>query len=161
MINILLLKLYHKMIYYNNRLRIFKLKILGAQIGVGTTSYGRFSIINIPNLIIGKNSTINEGVHINCRDKVQIGNNVHISSNVQIHTGKLIIDVFPRIHEKQPIFIENDVWLASNVVVLAGVTIGEKSIIAAGSIVTKDIPANSLAMGIPARVIKKIKNDLD
>jgi acetyltransferase-like isoleucine patch superfamily enzyme len=156
MIKIILSKLYHKLFFYKNGLRIFKLKVLGAQIGHGTISYGRFSIINIPNLIIGTNSTINEGVHINCRDKVKIGNNVHISSNVQIHTGKLIIDVFPRVHEKQPILIENDVWLASNVVVLAGVTIGEKSIIAAGSIVTKDVPANSLAMGIPARVVKKI-----
>jgi acetyltransferase-like isoleucine patch superfamily enzyme len=155
-LNIILNKIYHKCLYFSNKIRILKLKIFGAKIGKGTMSYGQFSVINIPNLVIGAGSTINEGVHINCRDKVEIGDNVHISSNVQIHTGKLIIDVFPRVHDKKPIIIENDVWLASNVVVLAGVTIGEKSIIAAGSVVAKDIPSNSLAMGIPAKVVKVI-----
>jgi maltose O-acetyltransferase len=152
----LIRRIHQKYLFHINRIRILKLQILGGRISNGVKSYGRFTVVNAPNLIVGDNSVINEGVHINCRDKVKIGDNVHISSNVQIHTGKLIIDVFPRVHNKEPITIGNDVWLASNVVVLAGVTIGEKSIIAAGSVVTKDIPANSLAMGIPAKVVKVI-----
>lgn len=144
--------LYQKYLFYINKIRVKKLKILGARVGKNVKSYGRFSVINIPNLTIGDNTTINEGVHINCRSIVEIGNNVHISTNVQIHTGKLIMDQFPRVHTKEPIIIKDDVWIASSAVILAGVTIGEKSIVAAGSIVTKDIPPNSLAMGVPASV---------
>ncbi|MDO8316019.1 MAG: acyltransferase [Flavobacterium sp.] len=149
-------KIYQKYLFHINRIRILKLQILGGKISKGVKSYGRFTVVNAPNLIIGENSIINEGVHINCRSIVNIGKDVHLSSNVQIHTGKLQIDKLSRIHSKAPITIENNVWLASAVIVLAGVKIGENSIVAAGSVVTKDIPANSLAMGIPAIVKRKI-----
>jgi maltose O-acetyltransferase len=151
-----LYKLYLKYHFYTNKLRIRRLKYFGATIGNGTIAYGRFTVINIPNLIIGSNTTINEGVHINCRSSVEIGNNVHISSNVQLHTGKLHLDLLPRIHDKAHIIIEDNVWLACNVVILAGIKIGKNSVVAAGSIVTKDVPPNSLVMGIPAKVIREI-----
>lgn len=57
------------------------------------------------------------------------------------------------------IVIENNVWLGSNVVVLPGVTIGENPVIGAGAVVTKNIPANSLAMGIPCRVVREITDE--
>lgn len=57
------------------------------------------------------------------------------------------------------VIIEEDVWCGANVTILKGVTIGRSSIIAAGSVVTKDIPAYSIAGGIPAKVIKKKWND--
>ncbi len=57
------------------------------------------------------------------------------------------------------ITIENDCWLASNVVVCAGVTIGEGCVIGAGSVVTRDIPPNSLAAGNPCRVIRQITEE--
>ena len=155
MLNILH-RIYQKYLFYRNKHRILKLKMLGAKIDKGVRCYGRFTVVNIPNLVIAETSIINEGVHINCRSKVEIGKDVHISSNVQIHTGKLQLDKSARIHTHAPISIGNNVWLASAVIVLAGVKIGENSVIAAGSVVTKDIPANSLAMGIPAKVIKSI-----
>jgi maltose O-acetyltransferase len=149
-------RVYQKYLYVRNKLRIKKIKILGGDIAKGVKSYGRFTVVNIPNLIVGENSIINEGVHINCRNIVKIGKNVHISSNVQIHTGRLQIDKLERIHTSEPIIIKNNVWVASAVVILAGVTIGENTVIAAGSIVTNNIPPNSIAMGIPAKVIKSI-----
>ena len=57
--------------------------------------------------------------------------------------------------------IGNDVWLGANVTILPGVTIGDNVIVGAGAVVTKDIPDNSLALGVPARVVKEIENDLD
>ena len=56
--------------------------------------------------------------------------------------------------------IGNDVWLGANVTVLPGVTIGNNVVIGAGAVVNKDIPDNSLAVGVPAKVIKEIENDL-
>ena len=90
--NIIIHKIYQKYLFYKNRFRILKLHLLGGSISKGVQSYGRFTVLNIPNLIIGENSKINEGVHINCRSNVIIGKDVHLSSNVQIHTGKLQID---------------------------------------------------------------------
>lgn len=55
----------------------------------------------------------------------------------------------------KPIVIEDDVWIAARVNVMAGVTIGKGSVIGAGSVVTKDIPPYSIAVGTPAKVIKK------
>ena len=56
----------------------------------------------------------------------------------------------------KPIIVENNVWICSNVTVLAGVTIGENSIIGSGSVVIKDIPPNSFAVGVPCKVVKQL-----
>lgn len=59
----------------------------------------------------------------------------------------------------KPITIGNDVWIGGNCTILPGVTIGNNVIIAAGAVVTKDIPGNCLAAGVPAKVIKQLEND--
>ena len=60
-----------------------------------------------------------------------------------------------------PFYIEKNVWIGANVTVLPGVTIGKGSIIAAGAVVTKDVPANMIAAGVPAKVIRKVKKDAE
>ncbi len=152
----MLKKIYKRYFIYLNKWRIHKLRFLGANIGVQVKSYGRFTVMNPENLYIGEKSTINEGVHISCRDKVKIGKGVRISTSVQIHSGKLDLDSFPRIHTHAPIIIEDNVWLATGVIVLAGITIHENSVVSAGSVVTKDVPANCLVAGVPAKKIKEI-----
>jgi len=127
-------------------------------VGTNVKSYGRFTVIGHPNLIIGNNSTINEGVHFDCRDKVMIGSNVRISSNVKFHTGKLTVS-FPRKHLQQPIIIEDNVWISSSVVITAGVNIGKNSIVAAGAVVTKNIPPNCMVAGVPAKIIRNFVVD--
>lgn len=57
--------------------------------------------------------------------------------------------------------IGNDVWLGANVTVLPGVTIGNNVVVGAGAVVSKDIPDNSLALGVPARIVRKLENDID
>ncbi len=98
--------------------------------------------------------------------KVIIGDNVTLASMVTIidHShGKgdysdIDIPVMKRtLGVKGDIIIEDNVWLAEGVVVLANVRIGKNAIIGANSVVTRDIPANSVAVGIPAKVIKTIK----
>jgi maltose O-acetyltransferase len=60
----------------------------------------------------------------------------------------------------KPVNIGNDVWIGGNVVILPGVTIGNNCVVAAGAVVTKDVPDNSLVAGVPAKVIKTLPNDV-
>ena len=113
--------------------------------GVGAVTIGDHSLVGMGNVIIGP---------------VTIGNNVILAQNVVAsglnHEYK---DPATPIHAQPvttaPIVIEDDCWIAANVVITAGVTIGRHSVVAAGAVVTKDIPAFSIAAGNPARVIKR------
>ncbi|WP_446320559.1 sugar O-acetyltransferase [Vibrio vulnificus] len=90
---------------------------------------------------------------------IYIGNSVMIAPNVTIATAGHPID--PELRRKVaqfniPVHIKDNVWIGANSVVLPGVTIGENSVIGAGSVVTKDIPANVVAVGNPCRVLRPI-----
>lgn len=95
------------------------------------------------------------GVSIVSSCSVVIGNNVLVGANCQIGDRNGHEDRYPQFHPK-PVVIKDNVWLGMNVVVMRGVTIGENSIIGANSVVTKDIPANSIAAGMPARVLREL-----
>ena len=104
---------------------------------------------------IGKNTHLNFNTTIMAADQVTIEDNVKIAANCQF----LANNHDPYDREKlltAPITIKNNAWLGAGVSVLAGVTIGENAIIGAGAVVDKDVPANSIAVGIPAKVIKAI-----
>ncbi len=88
-----------------------------------------------------------------------IGNNVLIAPNVTISTAGHPIDAEIRASGQQfslPVTIEDNVWLGSGVIVNPGVTIGRNSVIGAGSVVTKSIPPNVVAVGVPCRVLREI-----
>jgi maltose O-acetyltransferase len=85
---------------------------------------------------------------------------VLLGPNVQLLTPTHPVDIESRrakYEAAKPIVIHDNAWLGGGVIVLAGVTIGENSVIGAGSVVTKDIPANAVAVGNPARVIRMIE----
>ena len=91
--------------------------------------------------------------------KITIGNNVFIAPNVCIITEEHSMVVEERIRGLEythPVTIGNNVWICTGALVLPGVTIGDNSVIGAGSVVTKDIPPNSLAVGNPCRVIRSL-----
>lgn len=96
------------------------------------------------------------------KESLTIGNNVNIGGNCIIMDNDIHqIDYIERRTHKgtiksAPVSIEDDAWLGANVIVLKGVTIGARSIIGAGSVVTKSIPADCIAAGNPARVIKRL-----
>lgn len=87
-----------------------------------------------------------------------IGNNVHITENVRFvgHDGGTLLfrHLVPDLEITKPITVGDDVYIGNNVLIMPGVTIGKKVIIGAGAIVSRDIPDNSVAVGVPARVIK-------
>jgi acetyltransferase-like isoleucine patch superfamily enzyme len=105
-------------------------------------------------LIIGKSCGFT-GVSIGCTKKIIIGQNVRCGNNTMImDTDWHWTD--PRTGPNAPVEIGDNVWLGINVTVTKGVTIGENTLVAAGSIVTKSLPANVIAGGIPAKVIRNI-----
>ena len=89
---------------------------------------------------------------------IAIGDNVHITNGARFIThdgGTLIFRKYvPDLEITKPITIGNDVYFGNNVMVMPGCKIGNKVVIGAGAVVTKDIPDNSVAVGVPARVIK-------
>lgn len=109
------------------------------------------------NIEIGENFGSNHNMLILDSAKVVFGDNVMVGPNCSFITTKHPVDPVVRkqgLQWAEPITVENNVWICSNVTVLAGVTIGENSIIGAGSIVTRDIPPNSFAVGCPCKVQK-------
>ena len=97
---------------------------------------------------------INNNVTIDCFDSITIGNDVAISKGVTIRdSDNHSIDGNKRI--TAPIVIGDKVWIGLNAVVLKGVNIGAGAIVAAGAVVTKDIPENTLVGGVPAKIIKE------
>jgi acetyltransferase-like isoleucine patch superfamily enzyme len=90
---------------------------------------------------------------------VTLGNNVLIGPNTVISAASHPVDPVARsagVFEALPITIGNHVWIGANVTILHGVTIGDNCTIGAGSVVGKSIPANSLAVGNPCRVVRQI-----
>lgn len=90
---------------------------------------------------------------------ITIGEDCQIGPNVQLLTPTHPVDPQPRrdkLEAAEPITIADNVWLGGGVIVCPGVTIGENSVIGAGSVVTRDIPANVVAVGNPARVVREI-----
>lgn len=105
-------------------------------------------------LIIGNNcgfsgTVIGAFLSITIRDNVRCGANTLITDS-DWHTDD------PRSGEPKPILIENNVWLGEGVKVLKGVTIGENSVIGAGSVVVKNIPSNVIAAGNPCKIIREL-----
>ena len=111
------------------------------------------------NIIIEDNVYINFGCIILDCAEVKIGANTLLGPNIGIYPVNHSIDAEERMQGGcygKPVCIGKNVWLSGDVKILAGVTIGENSIIGTGSIVTKDIPSNVIAVGNPCKVIRQI-----
>ena len=114
------------------------------------------------NIHIGNNVFINAGCKFQDQGGIYIEDGVLIGHNAVLATINHMEDPEKRAGMIfQPIHIEKNVWIGANVTVLPGVTIGKGSIIAAGAVVTKDVPANMIAAGVPAKVIRKVKKDAE
>lgn len=106
-------------------------------------------------LEIGDNCGMS-GTVVGCAKHIKIGNNVRCGANTLITDTDWHTDD-PRTGKNKEVIIEDNVWLGYGVKVLKGVHIGENSVIGAGSIVTRDIPANVIAAGNPCKVVKQIE----
>lgn len=104
-------------------------------------------------IVIGKNSGFS-GISIVARKEIVIGENVMVGADTQIGDTDDHNEILGT--EDSSVHIGNNVFIGMHCMILKGVTIGDNSIIAAGSVVTKDIPANSIAGGVPCKVIRRV-----
>ena len=101
------------------------------------------------------------GIHCTVIGPVSIGNNVNLAQGITVTAlNHNFEDTTKRIDEQgvstQPVVIGDDVWIGANAVILPGVTIGRHCVVAAGAVVTKDVPDNTVVGGVPAKIIKKL-----
>ena len=130
-------------------------------------SLGNYSVIEsfacinnaVGDVIIGDHTRI--GLHNTIIGPVDIGSHVNLAQGITVSAlNHNFSDTKKRIDEQgvstNQVTIEDDVWVGANAVILSGVTIGEHCVVAAGAVVTKDVPPHSLVAGVPAKVIKNI-----
>ena len=137
-------------------------KMLGS-IGQKVWIAKNFNCDNGKKIFIGNNFTGNYNLTILDIREVYIGDHVMIGPNTLITTvGHPLSPMGRRKHLgiAKPVHIGNDVWIGGNVTILPGITIGNNVVIAAGAVVTKDVPDNCLVGGVPAKKIKDIENDV-
>lgn len=109
-------------------------------------------------LKIGKNSRIN-GVHLSVNHRVEIGDNVRLAPYTIIVDSDFhkVDDHFSDEGASKAIIIEDEVWVTMNCMIMKGVRIGKGAVVAAGAVVTRDVPPYTIVGGVPAKVIRKIE----
>ena len=160
--------------YYRKKLRIKKLSYIGSRFRLFISNKGSVSIngkvkihddveirANGGMIVMGNGCSINPFSRIVALERVELGDRVVIARfvsildhdhNPEIVNNKLDVDNF----KVTPIVIGNNVWLGDKVTITKGVNIGDNVIIAANSVVTKDIPSNTICGGVPAKILKKL-----
>lgn len=146
-----------------NGARVALLRLSGMTVGPQTIIWGPVTVTpyrGLSHITIGANAFINVDARFGCPDAtIDIGEDVQIGPRVSFETVNHGLRYEPgrgRGATSHPIRVGNDAWLGSGVTVLAGVTIGEGAVVAAGAVVTKDVAANTLVGGVPARLIRRI-----
>lgn len=136
-----------------------QLKKIGCKLGEGVRIQCPFWCDYGTNITFGDRFYANHGLVILDGAKVTFGKDVFVAPNCGFHTAGHPIEAELRnkgLEYARPITVGDSVWFGAGVQVLPGVTIGSNVVVAAGAVVTKDVPANSVVAGVPARVIKAI-----
>lgn len=140
-----------------NRLKSAVLRGLGAKVGRRVVFYPGVWIMPATNVELGDDVDLAYGVSLTGRAPIRIGDRTLVGYGSRLISSNHVIpehgDIFSAGHEHAPVVVGRDVWIGANAVVLPGVTIGDDSVVAAGAVVTKDVPAGVIVGGVPARRI--------
>jgi maltose O-acetyltransferase len=143
----------------NSRLRIRRLylKLMGVKCPNVFWVGKSFHLLRRGNLSLGERCALGEFARLDNHAPIEIGDDFLAAPGLCISAGTH--DPISLIPKCTPIRIGNHVWCGVNVTILNGVTIGDNVVIGAGSLVNKDIPSNSMAVGVPAKVVKTLNRD--
>ncbi|MCD8031783.1 MAG: acyltransferase [Bacteroides sp.] len=135
---------------------------------VHLTAWERYNGGNYtPEIFIGDDCSIGDGTHITAINKIIIGNHVRCGKNILITDNAhgsfspTDLELPPHkrpLYSKGAVVVEDNVWIGEKASIVSGVCIGRSAIIAANSVVTKDVPSHSLVAGVPAKIIKILEN---
>ncbi|MBX3122030.1 MAG: sugar O-acetyltransferase [Nitrospira sp.] len=135
------------------------LRDLMGSVGDGTVIMPQFTCDYGYNIRLGRNVFINyHCIFLDCAP-IDIGNDVQVGPAVQLYTAQHPLEAEVRrsgLESARPIRIGNDVWIGGGAVILPGVTIGDRSVVGAGSVVVHSVPADCVAVGNPARVVRTL-----
>ncbi|WP_184283769.1 sugar O-acetyltransferase [Jeotgalicoccus coquinae] len=148
-------------VYTDDEIRNYMSGITGHEIDDSFSLFVPFTADFGKNIKIGKNVFINSGCRFQDQGGITIGDGSLIGHNVVLAT--INHDYNPNNRGTMyllPIVLEKNAWIGSSATVLPGVTIGENSIVAAGSVVTKDVPANTIVAGNPAKFISNLEDKI-
>ena len=116
--------------------------------------------IKFPWLVeVGDNASINRGVSFYPSffggHRIILGNNVRIAPGVRLHAASHDVSDLSYADTGGPIVIGDDVWVGAGAIILPNVTVGARSVVGAGAVVSRDVPPDSIAVGVPAKVVKQ------
>ena len=135
-------------------------KSVGVSLGKNSTLHTGVRVYDPRNIKVGEGTIIGYGCFIDGRDKVTIGDHTDIASEVMIYSSEHDLSA-PDFHAvSEPVSIGDYVFIGPRAIILAGVKIGDGAVVAAGAVVTKDVPAYTIVGGVPAKEIgeRKLKN---
>lgn len=120
--------------------------------------HGLFRVGNSKNVFIGNGCHINSGVYILGNLKVVIGNNVVLSVDAKVLDAGLNLDFSGDLkHLSSSVIIEDGAWIGAGAIILPGVIVGDHSVVAAGAVVTKDVPSSVIVAGNPAKILRVLR----
>ena len=124
--------------------------------GIGCVCHWAVDLKYPENIYLGKGVVIGVNASLGAHSQIRIGDFVHISRDVHLETAGLDYKnrFPPYAYVSQPITIDKGVWIGSRATILGGIHIGEYAVVAAGAIVTKDVPPFAIVGGVPARILK-------
>ena len=146
------------------RLRRMLMRVLGADLARSATIHGGSYLSRPAHLAMGAGSFVNRNCYLDLAAPVVLGDQVTIGHGTTLVTTRHDIGPTGRRcagHTAEPIHIGDGAWLGANVTVLAGVTIGNGAVVAAGALVARDVAANTLVAGVPARVLRSLESEVE
>jgi acetyltransferase-like isoleucine patch superfamily enzyme len=139
------------------------LRVQGAVVPRSSNVHGGTWFSSPRNLIIGERCFLNRNCYLDLEGEIIIGDDVTVGHGTSIVTT--VHEIGPPEHRcgpairTAPVVLENGCWIGANVTLLPGVTVGAGAVVAAGAVVSADIPPNTVAAGVPARVVRKLEDE--
>lgn len=166
---------YTKMLYYaivlfgnvvinkipSRHFRKWFYQLMGAKIGKNTVLCRRVEVLYPKGLKLSNNISIGWFSELDARGGITVEHNTNISSHVKMITGSHDIDDPNYTADFQPIYIGHHCWIGTGAIILNNVMIGDGAVVAAGAVVTKNVPAYTVVGGVPAKIIKKRPQNLN